>query len=79
MNIRYEKKFEEKLKSKVLKITILDREKSKEIEEFVKNIDYDYDAIIDPGSFGIEPTIYIFGKDPRQIVNIVKEFFEVKE
>jgi len=37
------------------------------------------DAIIDPGSFGIEPTIYIFGKDPNQIVNIAKELLEVKE
>ncbi len=79
MNIRYGKKFEEKLKNMGLKILIFDREKIKEIEDFVKNIEYDYDAIIDPGSFGIEPTIYIFGKDPKQIVNIVKELLEVKD
>ncbi len=77
MNIRYEKIFEEKMKYLGVKFIKCEREKFENIEEFVKNIDGDYDAIIDPGSFGIEPTIYIFGKDPNNVINIVTKLLEV--
>ncbi len=79
MNIRYDKRFEEKMKNIDLQLVEFDREKSREIENFVKNIDFDYDAIIDEGSFGIEPTIYIFGKDPKDVINIVTKLMDVKE
>ena len=78
LNIRYDERIFNALKRAGFKIgTIEKSERSEEetvrliIEEFKKK--GVLDAVIDRGGFGIEPCVYIFGRNPIEVVEKVKK------
>ncbi len=69
MNIKFNEEIVKNLK-KDKKFTFLN---TKNFESEIKKIDRGYDFIIDEGGFWIEPVIYVFGKDPMDVVNKILE------
>jgi len=59
-------KFDENIKRSIeennLKFVIMDRDKYRKLEEFIKKLDDIPDIIIDPGTLGVEPITYVFGE-----------------
>lgn len=66
LDIKYEEDFKDILDKENLNYQLYDREKGSKIKEDIIEIfeGKDLDALIDPGGFGIEPIIYLFGRDP---------------
>ncbi|MBD6955204.1 MAG: thiamine-phosphate synthase family protein [Thermoplasmata archaeon] len=77
MNLKFKENLITKLRKSNFTFCIMDREKYGSIEDFVKDLEGSYDAIVDPGTFGIEPMIYILGRDPESLVEKVKKLLEV--
>lgn len=55
------------------KYAIVDRNKYGSISEFIRDLEFFVDVIIDPGGLGIEPVAYIFGRSAIDVVNKVKK------
>ncbi|AAL80725.1 phosphomethylpyrimidine kinase [Pyrococcus furiosus DSM 3638] len=72
LNIRYGEDVEEALKLSGLKIARLKEGSRSEEETEVKIAELFkeeiWDAVIDPGGFGVEPCVYIFGRDPWDVI-----------
>jgi len=76
INIRLRNDIIERLKEMGEKTLIMDRSIYKNVEDFIEHQTNDFDAIIDPGSFGIEPVIYIFAESPKKIVEKLKKILK---
>ncbi|MCD6524088.1 MAG: helix-turn-helix domain-containing protein [Thermococcus sp.] len=76
LNIRYGEDVEEVLKKAGLKVARVKTGglgEDEAIERIVKVFEDDvYDAVIDEGGLGVEPLVYIFGKDPVEVVEKLK-------
>ncbi|MEM3540198.1 MAG: thiamine-phosphate synthase family protein [Thermoplasmata archaeon] len=69
INVKFNKKVFSKIKTMGMKYKIMERHKYSDVEDFVKELEDDFEIIVDPGTFGIEPMLYIFGNDPDDIVH----------
>ncbi len=79
MNIKYERGYEELLEEEGLKYESYERTENSEIKKDIKEIfkkSTSLDALIDTGEYGIEPAIYIFGKDPLDVYKKIKSITE---
>lgn len=72
INLKFSENLISRLKKEGFRYHIMDREKFSSVEEYASTIEGYFDAIIDPGTFGIEPMVYILGRDPEDIVNKIK-------
>ncbi len=72
LNLKYNEEMLQKIKENGLKFYVMDRKKYNDVENFVSSLDDYFDLIIDPGSFGIEPMVYIFGENPSVLVEKVR-------
>jgi hypothetical protein len=79
MNIKYDSQILKRIKKLKYNVEILDRTEIKDIEQFPKNNVKDFEVLVDPGMFGIEPAAYVFGKDPIEVVNKIISIMEVKK
>lgn len=77
LNIRFDEKVENAMKKagfKVTEITGEERDEEKTVrmiaERFREN---EWDAVIDRGGFGIEPVVYIFGRNPIEVIEKLKQ------
>ncbi|HDZ36649.1 MAG TPA: helix-turn-helix domain-containing protein [Thermococcus sp.] len=76
LNIRYGEDVEEALKKAGFKVArvktggLSEDEAVKKIVEVFR--DEAYDAVIDEGGLGVEPLVYLFGKDPVDVVEKLK-------
>ncbi|WP_048150578.1 thiamine-phosphate synthase family protein [Palaeococcus ferrophilus] len=76
INIKYDERVEEALQKAGLRTASIEPGKRSEEETVKRIIDLfkgeALDAVVDEGGFGIEPVIYIFGKDPLDVLRKVK-------
>lgn len=79
MNIKFDSQILKRLKKLKYSIEILDRNEIKDIERYTENNVKDFEVLVDPGMFGIEPATYVFGKDPIDVVNKIISIMEVKK
>jgi predicted fused transcriptional regulator/phosphomethylpyrimidine kinase/predicted transcriptional regulator len=72
INLRFNEGLISRVKMNKMLYIIMDREKFSSVEEYVKNLNEKIDFLVDPGTFGIEPMLYVFGKDPEDLINKIK-------
>ena len=69
MNIRYDEEIKRAMAGSTLKIQVLDRINFQDAEEMVNSGSIgNFDILIDPGDFGIEPCTYVFGTSASRVV-----------
>ncbi|WP_457754254.1 thiamine-phosphate synthase family protein [Thermococcus sp.] len=78
INIKFDEKMEDALRKAGFKVESIEekkRDEDKTVELIVQLFKEKgvLDAVIDKGAFGIEPCVYIFGKDPIEVVEKVKK------
>ncbi|HEX68371.1 phosphomethylpyrimidine kinase [Thermococci archaeon] len=78
LNIKYDENIFRALKNAGFKFGVIEKSERSEdetvrliVEEFKKK--GPLDAVVDRGGFGIEPCVYIFGKNPIEVVEKVKK------
>ncbi len=77
LNIKFDGRVEHAIRKAGLKIAEIE-EKDRDEERTIRMIaekftEGRWDAVIDRGAFGIEPVVYIFGKNPLEVVEKVKK------
>lgn len=72
--IRYDKVVNLAIQQAGLQYVTMDRTKYNDIESFIKSLHHLEDCLIDPGSSGIEPVVYIFGKNA---INVVEKILRI--
>ncbi|ALM75598.1 Phosphomethylpyrimidine kinase [Thermococcus barophilus] len=78
INIKFNEKIEDALRKAGFKVESIEekkRDEDKTVELIVQLFKEKgaLDAVIDKGAFGIEPCVYIFGRDPIEVVEKVKK------
>lgn len=78
INIKFDEKIEDALRKAGFKVESIEeknRDEDKTVELIVQLFKEKgvLDAVIDKGAFGIEPCVYIFGRDPIEVVEKVKK------
>lgn len=66
--IKFNTEIEQAMRSLKMKYAIVDREKYKNLEDFIIAAGRVDDAIVDPGGVGIEPITYVFGENATDTV-----------
>lgn len=72
--IKYDKMIEQAMKQAGLHFIVMDRTKYNSIELFLQTLENIRDGIVDPGGAGIEPVVYIFGKNA---INAVEKIIKI--
>lgn len=78
INIKFNNEILEKLEKNGNKVRLMDRNKYRDVIDFIDDLKDEYDVVADPGSFGIEPVVYIFGKDPDELFEKIRKIFNRK-
>lgn len=80
LNIRFGKDVEDAIKKAGLRVAYLPRELSsiEEIEDRIAEMfnGNEFDVVIDPGRHGVEPCVYIFGRNPMDVIVKLKKIEE---
>jgi predicted fused transcriptional regulator/phosphomethylpyrimidine kinase/predicted transcriptional regulator len=76
INIKFDPEIMKKLKKLRYKVEIVDRSKVKDLSKI--SVENEYQVLVDPGTFGIEPATYIFGKDPIDVAKKVITIMELR-
>lgn len=76
LNIRFDERIQHALEKAGLKTTEI-KEDGRDEEQTVRMIagkfrEDEWDAVIDRGAFGIEPVVYIFGRNPMEVLEKLK-------
>ncbi len=83
INIKYDERIEKALKKaglKVMRVKTGGMSREEAIERIVRTfLGTDSDAVIDEGGEGVEPLVYIFGRNPMEVVDKIKRILEVME
>ena len=76
--IRYDSEIENAIKKTGLSISVFDRAQSDDgnIERFIESLKNVPDILIDKGGVGIEPIIYVFGKDAVDAANKILQIYK---
>lgn len=80
INIRYGEDIEKALKElgfKVARVRTGGLSEEEAIKRIASVFDDLYDAVVDEGGEGVEPVVYVFGRDPLEVVEKVKKILEV--
>jgi predicted fused transcriptional regulator/phosphomethylpyrimidine kinase/predicted transcriptional regulator len=72
--IKYDKIIEQAMKQAGLQFIVMDRSRYESIERFLQTLEDIEDGVVDPGGAGIEPVVYIFGKNA---INVVEKIIKI--
>ncbi len=83
INVRYGGEVEEAIKKaglSMVKVKTGGMDEEKATEEIARPfMEKPYDVVIDEGGRGVEPLVYVFGRNPMEVVEKVKKLLEVME
>ncbi len=72
--IKYDKTIDLALRQAGFRYIVMDRTKYDSVESFIRSLRHIEDCLVDPGSSGIEPVVYIFGKSA---INVVEKILKI--